>query len=78
MTKFRMGIGMCAVGDGNELINRGRIEMHGSFSIGMEASGIENQELAGADVRIANEGRILVQGDLSMGVTLGLTLAYSY
>jgi hypothetical protein len=59
------GSGIVAVGDGNTLDNTGLIDTHGTFATGIRC-------VFGVDIDIRNEGRIVTDGELAMGVALGL------
>ncbi len=61
-------VAMATAGDGNVLENSGLIQTHGSFTIGMEARFADTVDLV-------NDGRIVTQGDLAIGVALGLRSA---
>jgi hypothetical protein len=63
-------LGMGGFGDAQEVRNFGRIEAHGAFSRGIEASGARGA--AGLDMEVLNAGRISTDGDLATGIALGL------
>ena len=58
-------------GDGHQLSNFGLIETHGTFAFGIGARGWWPTE-PGLDFEIVNAGRIATDGDLAIGVALGL------
>jgi hypothetical protein len=66
--------GMAGFGDGHEVSNFGLIETHGTFAVGMTARGGTPLGLDGLDLEIVNAGRVATEGDLAIGVALGLSL----
>jgi hypothetical protein len=67
--------GMAGFGDGHQISNFGLIEALGTFSGGIEARGIVSLGFAGLDIEILNAGRIVTDGDLGIGISLGLSSA---
>jgi hypothetical protein len=65
-------VGMLGIGDGHQLSNSGVIEAHGNSSSGM-GGGSGTPGSTGSDFEIVNSGRISTDGDLSLGVFLGVT-----
>jgi hypothetical protein len=65
-------LGMLGLGDGHQLSNFGLIEGHGTFTSGMGAGGGPFGTL-GLDLELLNAGRIVTDGDLSIGMFLGVT-----
>jgi hypothetical protein len=65
-------VGMLGIGDGHQLSNSGVIETHGNSSSGMGA-GSGTPGSTGSDLEIVNTGRISTDGDLSLGIFLGVT-----
>jgi hypothetical protein len=61
-------VAMITAGDGNVLENSGLIQTDGTFTSGMVARFADTAELV-------NDGRIITQGDLAIGVALGLRSA---
>jgi hypothetical protein len=66
------GIGMAGFGDGHQLTNTGLIDIRGDSSAGMAANGIEPFGLPGTGLEIRNAGRIVTDGELALGASLGL------
>jgi hypothetical protein len=64
-------VAMGGFGDGHQLTNAGLIEVHGDRSDGMVGRGRPGVS-AGADIEIVNAGRIVTDGQLSVGAALGL------
>lgn len=65
--------GMVSVGDGSSQIgNFALIEMHGAFALGISALGRIPLNELGLDFEIVNAGRITTDGDLGIGVALGV------
>jgi hypothetical protein len=64
--------GMGGLGDGHQVSNFGLIETHGFFATGIEALGGGPSEQLGLNLEIVNGGRIVTDGDLAIGVALGL------
>jgi hypothetical protein len=62
--------GILAFGDSNHIDNSGLIETHGSFTTGIVARG--SGSVLGLDNQIVNEGSIVTDGDVAIGVALGL------
>ena len=62
--------GILAFGDDNHIDNSGLIETHGSFTTGIVARG--GGSVLGLDNQIVNEGSIVTDGDVAIGVSLGL------
>ena len=62
--------GVLAFGDSNQVGNFGLIETKGTFAIGIMARGAGS--VLGLDNEIVNGGRIVTDGDLAMGVALGI------
>jgi hypothetical protein len=65
-------VGMLGLGDGHRLNNSGSIEAHGSFSTGM-GGGSGPPGTTGSDLELINAGRISTDGDLGIGMFLGVT-----
>jgi hypothetical protein len=68
-------VGLAGLGDGHQIENFGSIDAHGFFSGGIQARGIVSEELAGLDLEILNAGRITTDGDLGIGIALGISSA---
>jgi len=64
--------GMISIVGGSQISNFGLIEMHGTFAVGISALGRIPLGELGLDFAIVNEGRINTDGDLAIGVALGL------
>jgi hypothetical protein len=60
------GVAMAAHGDGHALENSGLIEARGFFTLGIGARD-------GVNLAIRNDGRVMTDGDLAIGVALGGT-----
>ncbi|MBA4097326.1 MAG: hypothetical protein C0484_11240 [Rhodospirillum sp.] len=67
--------GLAGFGDGHQIKSFGNIDVHGFFSGGIEARGIVSFDLAGLDLEILNAGRITTDGDLAIGIALGISSA---
>ena len=65
-------VGMLGIGDGHQLSNSGTIEAHGTFSTGM-GGGSGPPGTTGSDLELTNSGRISTDGDLGIGMFLGVT-----
>ncbi|MBA4096156.1 MAG: hypothetical protein C0484_05225 [Rhodospirillum sp.] len=65
-------VGMLGIGDGHQLRNSGLIDAHGTFSTGM-GGGSGPPGTTGSDLEIVNVGRISTDGDLGIGMFLGVT-----
>lgn len=64
-------VGMLGIGDAHQLTNSGLIETHGTFSTGMGgAAGTPGS--TGSDMEIVNTGRISTDGDLGIGMFIGV------
>jgi hypothetical protein len=64
--------GIISIGGGSQISNFGLIEMHGTFAVGVSALGRIPLGELGLDFEIVNAGRITTDGDLAIGVALGL------
>ena len=64
--------GMISIVGGSQLSNFGLIEMHGAFALGISALGRIPLGELGLDFEIVNAGRITTDGDLAIGVALGV------
>jgi hypothetical protein len=62
--------GILAFGDSNHIDNSGLIETNGSFTTGIVARG--GGSVLGLDNQIVNEGSIVTDGDVAIGIALGL------
>ena len=68
------GAGIFGVGNAHEISNFGLIETHGTSTFGIEARGRGGPlNEPGSDFQINNAGRIATEGDLGIGVALGLS-----
>lgn len=65
-------VGMLGIGDSHQLSNSGVIDAHGNASSGM-GGGSGTPGSTGSDLEIVNSGRISTDGDLSLGMFLGVT-----
>jgi hypothetical protein len=68
-------VGLGGFGDGHQVKNFGRIDAHGFFSGGIQSRGVTFLGLAGLDLEILNAGRIAADGDLGIGIALGINNA---
>ncbi|NJM91344.1 MAG: hypothetical protein HC861_00480 [Rhodospirillaceae bacterium] len=68
-------VGLTGFGDGHWIENLGTIDVHGFFSGGIQARGIVSFGLDGVDLEILNAGRITTDGDLGIGIGLGVSSA---
>lgn len=68
-------VGLTGFGDGHQIKNFGNIEAHGFFSGGIQARGIIPLGFDGLDLEILNAGRIATDGDLGIGIALGISSA---
>jgi hypothetical protein len=68
-------VGLTGFGDGHRIENFGTIDAHGFFSAGIQARGIVPFGLEGLDLEILNAGRITTDGDLGIGIGLGISSA---
>ena len=64
--------GMISIVGGSQLSNFGLIEMHGAFALAISALGRIPLGELGSDFEIVNAGRITTDGDLAIGVALGV------
>jgi len=64
------GTGMVGFGDSHQVSNFGLVEMHGDFSMGMAA--LPAGPLLGVDLDVLNSGRVATDGDLAIGIAIGL------
>jgi hypothetical protein len=64
--------GMISIVGGSQISNFGLIEMHGAFAVGISALGRIPLGELGLDFEIFNAGRVTTDGDLAIGVALGL------
>jgi hypothetical protein len=62
--------GMVGSGNDHQITNFGLVDAHGTFCIGLNALG--SGPFAGIDLEILNSGRVAMNGDLAMGVAVGL------
>jgi hypothetical protein len=62
--------GILAFGDNNHIDNSGHIETNGSFTTGIVVRG--GGSVLGLDNQIVNEGSIVTDGDVAIGVALGI------
>jgi hypothetical protein len=67
--------GLAGFGDGHRIENFGSIDVHGFFSGGIQARGIISLGFDGLDLEILNAGRIITDGDLGIGIALGISSA---
>jgi hypothetical protein len=67
--------GLAGFGDGHQIRNFGSIDAQGFFSGGIVARGITPLGFAGLDLEILNAGRITTDGDLGIGIALGISSA---
>jgi hypothetical protein len=65
--------GMVGLGDGEQIDNLGSIETHGTHAIGIEGLG-SHPFPAGQNINVVNGGYINTEGDLAIGVALGLPI----
>jgi hypothetical protein len=66
-------VGVAGFGDGHQIANEGVIRAHGDFSGGMQARGVPFLGFAGLDLEILNSGRITTDGDVGIGIALGIS-----
>jgi hypothetical protein len=66
------GFGMVGLGGGTQISNFGLIETQGTYALGITALGRVSLGELGLDFEIVNAGRIATEGDLAIGVALGL------
>lgn len=64
--------GMISIVGESQISNFGLIEMHGAFAVGISALGRIPLGELGLDFEIVNAGRITTDGDLGIGVALGV------
>lgn len=64
--------GLGGFGDGHQVKNFGNIEARGFLSGGIEARGVAFLGIAGMDLEILNAGRITTDGDLGIGIAVGI------
>ena len=69
------GYGLAGFGDGHQIQNFGVIDAQGFFSGGMQARGIIPFGLEGLGLEMLNAGRITTDGDLGIGIALGISSA---
>lgn len=67
--------GLAGLGDGHRVENFGAVDVHGFFSGGIQARGIVSEGLAGLDLEVLNAGRITTDGELAIGIALGISNA---
>jgi hypothetical protein len=67
--------GLAGFGDGHRVANFGTIDAHGFFTGGIQARGIVFLGIAGQDLEVLNAGRITTDGDLGIGIALGISSA---
>lgn len=67
--------GLAGFGDGHQVRNFGTIDTEGFFSGGMQARGILSLGFEGVGLEILNAGRITTDGDLGIGIALGISSA---
>jgi hypothetical protein len=65
------GFGLLGTGEGAQVDNFGTIETHGTRTVGIEGTGGRFFPL-GLNIHIVNSGHVTTDGDLAIGVTLGL------
>jgi hypothetical protein len=61
---------MAGFGDGHQISNFGLIETHGTFALGIATRG--DNEALGLNFEILNGGHITTEGDLAIGIGLGV------
>lgn len=69
------GTGLGGFGDGHQVRNFGTIDAHGFFSGGIQARGVGFLGVAGVDLEVLNAGRITTDGDLGIGIAVGINNA---
>jgi hypothetical protein len=65
--------GVAGFGDAHQVTNSGTIRAHGNFSGGMQTTGVPILGSAGLDLEMFNTGRITTDGDLGIGIALGIS-----